>query len=279
MQNTLVWERAMEKFSLTHLLLSRNWHWIYVSDFRVREWKVFEWARKTKLLVSNMNHPIGFSTVFAPFLHSFLLIVVVNQQYRKSFNYFFFIYFPFHSLDFKLANAVDFPPIIMPSESDVTVLPSENVNFTCQSTEPVHWRFFVSAVYVTIDSIFVWRFFFLFCRIIHWITLLLFIFFKQDGFESKYDIHESYNQNNEYPYQSILELPAVDYLNVGYYYCVKNATVDEHLDTLVDTGQASHIYLFVEGKFSRSLRIWIENSNRLIFLSDSLQILSIQLWR
>lgn len=96
------------------------------------------------------------------------------------------------------------------------------------------------------------RFFFTLCRVITKLHYYYFIrfSFKQEGFESKYDIHESYNPNNENPYQSILELPNVDYLYVGYYYCVKNATVDEHLDTLVDTGQASNIYLFVEGKIS-----------------------------
>lgn len=71
---------------------------------------------------------------------------------------------------------------------------------------------------------------------------------KQENFESKYNIHESYNQNNEYPYESILELPNVDIGYVGYYYCVKNTTTEVSLETLVDSGQGSRIYLFVEGK-------------------------------
>lgn len=100
-----------------------------------------------------------------------------------------------------------------------------------------------------IDLYTVWRIFFLSADSITKLYYSILFSFEQEGFDSKYDIHESYNQNNENPYESILELPAVDYLYVGYYYCVKNATVEEHLDTLVETGQASHIYLFVEGKF------------------------------
>lgn len=42
----------------------------------------------------------------------------------------------------------------------------------------------------------------------------------------------------------------VDYSYVGYYHCVKNHTetaIDESLDTLVENGLASRIYLFVDG--------------------------------
>lgn len=32
-------------------------------------------------------------------------------------------------------------PLITPNQPDITVLPSENVKFMCQSTEPIQWRF------------------------------------------------------------------------------------------------------------------------------------------
>lgn len=99
------------------------------------------------------------------------------------------------------------------------------------------------------------------------------ISFEQEGFDSKYDVHESYNQNNEYSFVSILELPTVDVTYVGYYYCVKNATVEANLDTLVDTGQASNIYLFVEGipkkKHFLNAKTWpFVKSNRLFLITD-----------
>lgn len=62
------------------------------------------------------------------------------------------------------------------------------------------------------------------------------------------EVHYSYNQNNAYPYEVIIELPHVDYTYVGFYHCVKNSSeVDVSLDALVDNSQASNIYLFVEG--------------------------------
>lgn len=74
--------------------------------------------------------------------------------------------------------------------------------------------------------------------------------FQQEEFEGRYVVHESYNQNNDYSHQSILELPKVDVQYVGYYYCVKNLSDVENnnLETLVEHTYASKIYLFVEGK-------------------------------
>lgn len=54
--------------------------------------------------------------------------------------------------------------------------------------------------------------------------------------------HESTLQENE------LELVNVSCSNVGYYYCVNGPINSEaNLEKLVENGQASKIYLFVEG--------------------------------
>lgn len=214
-----------------------------------RKRKVSEWAKAQNFRIAHESS----NWMLAPFLpRPSVSLCWLLLSINSIANYLIISLVCFH---FKLANSVDFPPIITPSEPEVTVLPSENANFTCQSTEPVHWRFFVSAVDFSCCSILP-----LICNSFDVVfstlpnhslncTIIISFIHKQEGFESIYNIHESYNQNNEYPYQSILELPNVNYLSVGYYYCVKNATVDEHLDTLVDSGQASNIYLFVEGKF------------------------------
>ncbi|XP_055298878.1 vascular endothelial growth factor receptor 1-like isoform X19 [Sitodiplosis mosellana] len=106
-------------------------------------------------------------------------------------------------------------PVITPPEPDITVLPSEKVKFTCQSTEPIHWQFHEE--------------------------------YHLNG--NQHNIHESYNHGSQYPYESTLEIDQVDYTYVGYYHCVKNLTeaeINEGLDTLVELGLASRIYLFVE---------------------------------
>lgn len=36
--------------------------------------------------------------------------------------------------------------MIKPEEPDITVLPSEKVEFTCYSTEPIHWVFHVISI-------------------------------------------------------------------------------------------------------------------------------------
>lgn len=67
---------------------------------------------------------------------------------------------------------------------------------------------------------------------------------------NQHNIHESFSHGSQYPYESTLEIEEVDYTYVGYYHCVKNITEEEKesLDTLVEAGVASRIYLFVDGR-------------------------------
>lgn len=70
--------------------------------------------------------------------------------------------------------------------------------------------------------------------------------------KNEYYIQNSLDPSRESPYKSVLELNQVDYTYVGYYYCVKNATViDTGSEALYAKGQAEKIYLFVKGKNRR----------------------------
>lgn len=92
----------------------------------------------------------------------------------------------------------------------------------------------------------------------------------QEDFSGNKDVQYSYNQNNPYPYESIIELPHVDFTFVGFYHCVKNSSeADGNLDTLVDNSLASSIYLFVEGMFTS---YWKSN------IFQFIQILWIIIW-
>lgn len=67
--------------------------------------------------------------------------------------------------------------------------------------------------------------------------------------KNKYDVNEFFNENLQHPYEIMLELPQVNHLYVGYYYCVrKSSTHNSNLEALVNSGKASNIYLFVEGR-------------------------------
>lgn len=62
---------------------------------------------------------------------------------------------PFISIVLSVSHKIDGEaPIISPSETDKTVLPSENVQFSCKSNEPIVWKFVgVSALFHFILSI------------------------------------------------------------------------------------------------------------------------------
>ncbi|XP_031631901.1 vascular endothelial growth factor receptor 1-like isoform X3 [Contarinia nasturtii] len=110
---------------------------------------------------------------------------------------------------------VENAPLITPAEADITKLPSENVKFTCQSTEPIRWQT------------------------------------HEEFYLNRHTITDMHHEGAEYAYESVLELIQIDYTYVGYYYCVKNSSVSdtndrESLETLIESGHASRIYLFVE---------------------------------
>lgn len=53
------------------------------------------------------------------------------------------------------------------------------------------------------------------------------------------------------PYGAVLSLIDVNYLNVDFYYCIKNDSLHlttESMDDLKSTYKASEIYLYVNGK-------------------------------
>lgn len=71
-------------------------------------------------------------------------------------------------------------------------------------------------------------------------------------FEGTHDIRSTHTPGIQRPHGSILELTEITYKYVGYFYCVLNdylpALNDSSGTELVDTGKASRIYLFVDGK-------------------------------
>lgn len=113
--------------------------------------------------------------------------------------------------------------------------------------------------------------------------------FVQEKFFGIKNIADSYNQNNEYQYESVVQLFATDYMHVGFYHCVKKSAefsgdTSQKLEALVNTGEASKIYLFVEGKFLEFIHsprgCFFSKSQNLIRLGRILlQIIKIHLFR
>lgn len=88
-------------------------------------------------------------------------------------------------------------------------------------------------------------------------------FLMQDEFIGNYNIHDSFDQQSNYPHRSVLELIEVNYTYVGFYYCVKNISeVDASLRMLVKNSFASKIYLFVDGNV---LILWMRVISFLIW--------------
>lgn len=127
-------------------------------------------------------------------------------------------------------------PLITPSETDVTVLPSENYSFSCQSSEPITWtapnvRFFSSYLYFLIRK---------FRVFIHYLN-----FQEEEQNTDKYEIHNSKFGNY---FESKLKLKNIDYTFVGYYSCVKQSAASEQIEDAILNNDASQIYLFVDGE-------------------------------
>lgn len=88
-----------------------------------------------------------------------------------------------------------------------------------------------------------------FYELLSFICFCFSLYFIQKTFYGDREIHNSFNENKKYPYESSLELTQVDYSNVDYYYCVKNSSgIDTNFEYLLENKQASRVYLFVEGK-------------------------------
>lgn len=52
-------------------------------------------------------------------------------------------------------------------------------------------------------------------------------------------------------FKSYMRLNEIDFTFVGYYYCIKNLSKDYEMTYLLQTKQASRIYLFVDGNFDQ----------------------------
>lgn len=130
-------------------------------------------------------------------------------------------------------------PIIRPLSDDVTYMPGENVKFTCESDEPIHWRF-AWCPYLNEHR-----------SLLHENTIV-----KMKKYNHSFSTLN--NERNENSYKIQLVLFNVSHVSVGYYFCVKNASEQlSNFETLLSSSMISKIYLFVEGKRNEIIMIII----------------------
>lgn len=120
-------------------------------------------------------------------------------------------------------------PLIRPLSDDVTHFPGENVKFTCESDEAIHWRF---AWYPYLNE---------HQPLLHENTI-------ENMKKYNYAFSTLNNERNENTYKIQLILFNVSHASVGYYFCVKNASEQfSNYETLMSSSMISKIYLFVKG--------------------------------
>lgn len=150
-----------------------------------------------------------------------------KNKILSNFRRFFCLHF--HSINL-LSVAAYLEPLIKPLSEDVTHLPGDNVTFTCESDEPIHWRF-AWLPYLNEAK-----------PLLHENTIN-----KMKRF--KHDFSHLNNKSNENSYQIQLVLFNVSHASVGYYFCVKNSSERlSNFETLLSSSMISKIYLFVKGE-------------------------------
>lgn len=109
---------------------------------------------------------------------------------------------------------------------------NDNVNFTCNDTEPIRW------LNPSTDFPLLWTSAFAYDSIP---TTQIFLEYPEliDG---KYEITNDYNKITK-QYTTTLELYNVDHESVGFYKCLKNSTKDLEWDIFNQIGISTHLFV------------------------------------
>lgn len=146
-------------------------------------------------------------------------------------------------------------PIIIPSGTDITALPGQNLTLRCVSSEPVKWKIedSIRAAYAEGVNIYIHT------KIVSFIFLYCFLpLFQNNKYLADFNPIATYITDGNRFFESSLELRNIDYTFVGHYYCVKNSSSDYELSFLLQIEVAARIYLFVEGMLYLNRKvIWI----------------------
>lgn len=108
-------------------------------------------------------------------------------------------------------------------QPDFTATSGKNVSFKCRSNEPIHWKTVWQIQQNLVDA----------------------LAFNSNMHYFGYAETELPKTGSYYDVQ--IDLIKVNYLYVGFYYCIKNSAALSNLDTQLENNLASKIYLFVQG--------------------------------
>lgn len=119
------------------------------------------------------------------------------------------------------------PPVTISALAEEFLKPGQDYTAPCRSTEPIEWRF-VGVLFIHIDKTYFW-----------WKGEFCHCSYNYFVFPIQYDKMnvasiDSYDENDEKPFKSVLRLTLVTHFVVGYYYCVIKSAMAAEFTAKID---------------------------------------------